>query len=168
MAVLYPKSIIGIHRNWCFTPFLFSWKTYVGVYFPSLFFSSKEIERNYPLSDQFDFTILESGYVHLQATKPDTLGMYAYAPFLQFNIILQGVALRESPAGLAAYILEKFITWTNPEWKNLPDGGLTKKFIYDQLLDNIMIYWVTRSITTSMRIYAETFAKEYTSLQFDR
>lgn len=67
--------------------------------------------------------------------------------------------MRDSPVGLAAYILEKFTTWTNPEWKNLEDGGLTKKFTLDQLLDNIMIYWVTRSITTSQRLYSEMFNK---------
>lgn len=69
------------------------------------------------------------------------------------------MGLRDSPVGLAAYILEKFTTWTNPEWKNLDDGGLTKKFTLDQLLDNVMIYWVTRSITTSQRLYAEMFNK---------
>lgn len=69
------------------------------------------------------------------------------------------MALRDSPVGLAAYILEKFITWTNKDWKDLEDGGLTKKFTYEKLLDNVMIYWVTRSITTSMRLYSETFNK---------
>ncbi|XP_023312674.1 juvenile hormone epoxide hydrolase 1-like, partial [Anoplophora glabripennis] len=67
------------------------------------------------------------------------------------------VALRDSPVGLAAYILEKFTTWTNLAWKDLDDGGLTKKFSLTNLLDNVMIYWVTRSITTSMRLYSETF-----------
>lgn len=79
-----------------------------------------------------------------------------------------GVALRESPIGLAAYIIEKFTTWTNPAWKDLPDGGLTKKFTYDQLLDNVMIYWVTRSITTSVRIYSEAYSKPHLALQLDK
>lgn len=73
------------------------------------------------------------------------------------------MALNDSPVGLAAYILEKFTTWTNPQWKNLPDGGLLKKYDYTALLDNVMIYWVTRSITTSMRLYSESFnVKQYT------
>lgn len=79
-----------------------------------------------------------------------------------------GVALRDSPVGLAAYILEKFTTWTNPSWKDLDDGGLTKKFTYDKLLDNVMIYWVTRSITTSMRLYSETFTKATYALDLER
>jgi hypothetical protein len=74
------------------------------------------------------------------------------------------VALNDSPIGLAAYILEKFITWTNPAWKNLEDGGLTKKYTYTDLLDNVMIYWVTNSITTSMRLYSETLNKAQTKL----
>lgn len=78
------------------------------------------------------------------------------------------MALRESPVGLAAYIIEKFITWTNRAWKDLPDGGLTQKFTYDKLLDNVMIYWVTRSITTSARLYAEGNSQSYRSLPFDK
>lgn len=66
-----------------------------------------------------------------------------------------GVALRESPMGLAAYMLEKFSTLTNPKYRDLDDAGLTKKFTMDQLLDNVMVYWITDSITSSMRIYAE-------------
>lgn len=57
--------------------------------------------------------------------------------------------------GLAAYMLEKFSTVTNPKYKDLDDASLTEKFSMDQLLDNIMVYWITDSITSSMRIYAE-------------
>lgn len=70
--------------------------------------------------------------------------------------------------GLAAYILEKFITWTNPDGKNLYDGALLKKYEYTALLDNIMIYWVTGTITTSMRIYAEVFNVKQTSQELPR
>lgn len=68
-----------------------------------------------------------------------------------------GTALRDTPVGLAAYILEKFSTWTNPAFRSLPDGGLTKKYSLDALLDNVMIYWTTGSITTSQRLYTEYF-----------
>lgn len=88
--------------------------------------------------------------------------------FVTVIAIFLGVALRDSPVGLAAYIIEKFTTWTNLAWKNLEDGGLTKKYSYEMLLDNVMIYWVTRSITTSMRLYAETFNKASASLASDR
>ena len=37
-----------------------------------------------------------------------------------------GCALNDSPVGLAAYILEKFSTWTNEEFRDLEDGGLER------------------------------------------
>jgi len=64
--------------------------------------------------------------------------------------------LSDSPAGLAAYILEKFAIWTNLDNVNKPDGGLTERFTLDELLTNIMVYWVTNSISTSARLYKET------------
>ena len=63
--------------------------------------------------------------------------------------------LNDSPVGLAAYILEKFCVWTNTEYLDLPDGGLTKKFTMDELLTNIMIYWTTGTIGSSVRFYKE-------------
>lgn len=65
--------------------------------------------------------------------------------------------------GLAAYILEKFSTWSNTDYKYLPDGGLSN-YNMDELLDNVMIYWVTGSITTSMRLYSEYATKAYQAL----
>jgi juvenile hormone epoxide hydrolase len=79
-----------------------------------------------------------------------------------------GVALHNSPVGLAAYILEKFSTWTDKNWRSLPDGGLTRKYRLTDLLDNVMIYWVTGSITTSVRLYSETFSKAQMGLKLDR
>lgn len=69
---------------------------------------------------------------------------------------------------MAAYILEKFSTWTDKNWRSLPDGGLTRKYRLTDLLDNVMIYWVTGSITTSMRLYSETISKAQFALQLDR
>ena len=71
-----------------------------------------------------------------------------------------GTALLNNPVGLAAYIIEKFSTWTNPEYRQLPDGGLEKYFSLDSLLDNIMIYYLTDSITTSVRVYKESFIED--------
>lgn len=70
-----------------------------------------------------------------------------------------GAGLSDSPVGLATYILEKFSTGTNPAYRDRDDGGLLEKYSMDELLDNVMLYWVTNSITTSMRIYAEFFNK---------
>lgn len=78
-------------------------------------------------------------------------------------IICTGVALNDSPVGLAAYILEKFSTWTSTDYKSLPDGGLSR-FKIDELLDNVMIYWVTNSMTTAMRLYSEFASNKYRAL----
>jgi len=64
--------------------------------------------------------------------------------------------LTDSPVGLAAYILEKFSVWTDPNNRFCPDGCLTKHFTLDELLTNVMIYWVTGSVGSSVRFYKET------------
>lgn len=75
------------------------------------------------------------------------------------------MALNDSPAGLAAYIIEKFVTGTNRAYRERDDGGLTTHFTYDELIDNVMYYWVTNSKTTAMRLYAETFSKAHASMR---
>lgn len=153
MAALFPERVKGLHSNMCVAQMrLLNYiKLFVGSYFPSLVVEPNEIEHVYPMSKPFFFLLEEGGYFHLQATKPDTVG----------------VALRDSPIGLATYILEKFSTWTNSEWRTLADGGLQKKYDIADLLDNVMIYWVTGSITSSMRLYSETFSSKQFSLGMD-
>jgi pimeloyl-ACP methyl ester carboxylesterase len=75
----------------------------------------------------------EGGYVMIQSTKPQTL---AYG-------------LSDSPVGLAAWIIEKFYGWSDI------DGVLEDKYTKDELLTNIMIYWVTQTINSSIRFYYE-------------
>ncbi|BCL81160.1 multidrug MFS transporter [Ktedonobacteria bacterium brp13] len=75
----------------------------------------------------------EGGYVMIQSTKPQTL---AYG-------------LSDSPVGLAAWIIEKFYGWSDI------DGALERKYTKDELLTNIMIYWVTQTINPSIRFYYE-------------
>ncbi|XP_066259210.1 juvenile hormone epoxide hydrolase 1-like [Euwallacea similis] len=146
MSILYPEVLLGAHSNSCFCMMQScQLKMFLlGSTFPSLIANKEEIPFFTPILDKMVFsTLLESGYMHIQSTKPDTVG----------------TALRDSPVGLAAYLVEKFTSWTNPAWRDLEDGGLTKRYTYENILDNVMIYWVTRSITTSQRIYAETFNK---------
>ena len=75
----------------------------------------------------------EGGYIMIQSTKPQTL---AYG-------------LSDSPVGLAAWIIEKFYGWSDI------DGDLERKYTKDELLTNIMIYWVTQTISPSIRSYYE-------------
>ncbi len=51
--------------------------------------------------------------------------------------------------------MEKFSTWTNRAGKDATNGDLTKRFTLDQLLTNVMVYWVGNSITSSQRFYKE-------------
>jgi pimeloyl-ACP methyl ester carboxylesterase len=79
---------------------------------------------------------METGYAAIQSTKPQSLGY----------------ALNDSPVGLAAWIVEKFYRWSDC------DGNVETRFTKDGLLTNIMIYWVTQTITSSMRLYYEARA----------
>lgn len=58
-------------------------------------------------------------------------------------------ALADSPAGLASWIVEKFHAWTDH------DGDLLEVFPADTLIDNLMVYWATGTIGSSMRAYYE-------------
>jgi pimeloyl-ACP methyl ester carboxylesterase len=73
----------------------------------------------------------ETGYQGIQGTKPQTL---AYG-------------LTDSPVGLAAWIVEKFRTWSDCQ------GDVERRFSKDELLTNIMMYWVTGAINSSFWPY---------------
>ncbi|KAF6200549.1 hypothetical protein GE061_004992 [Apolygus lucorum] len=148
MALLHPQNVIGYHSNMCFCDGKIAMlHSIVGSMFPSLIVDEHMVDE---FPGQFSNIIQESGYFHIQATKPDTVG----------------VGLTDSPAGLAAYIIEKFSTWTNKKWRDLPDGGL-ENWDKTGLLDNIMIYWFSNSITTSMRLYSEGFSSKYRAYKLD-
>lgn len=75
----------------------------------------------------------EGAYMSIQSTKPQTL---AYG-------------LSDSPIGLAGWIIEKFRAWSDC------NGNLRQRLNMDELLTNIMIYWVTNTIGSSTRMYYE-------------
>lgn len=154
MAVAYPERVLGLHLNMVAVRLglIGSIKYAIGYLFPTLFMTPEEHARIYPLKNLALDLLQETGYLHIQATKPDTVG----------------TALADSPAGLAAYIMEKFSTWTDKSYKDLPDGGLTKKFTLDELLTNVMIYWCTNTITSSQRFYKESLSAKAQSYDFDR
>jgi pimeloyl-ACP methyl ester carboxylesterase len=77
----------------------------------------------------------DSGYSKQQSTRPQTLGY----------------ALTDSPSGQAAWILEKFWAWTDCDGH--PENILNR----DELLDNVMLYWVTETAASSARLYWESF-----------
>jgi epoxide hydrolase len=77
----------------------------------------------------------DSGYSRQQSTRPQTLGY----------------GLTDSPSGQAAWILEKFQAWTDCDGH--PENILDR----DELLDNVMLYWVTATAASSARLYWESF-----------
>ena len=83
---------------------------------------------------QRDYEAHEFGYVAIQSTKPQSL---AYG-------------MTDSPAGLAAWIVEKFKRWSDC------GDDIESSFTKDQLLENIMLYWVTGTINSAMRMYYES------------
>ncbi len=77
----------------------------------------------------------ESGYSAQQRTRPQTIGY----------------SLVNSPVGLAAWIYEKMMTWTDN--KGRPEDALSR----DAILDNITLYWLTASGASAARLYWESF-----------
>lgn len=85
----------------------------------------------------------EGGYMHEQSTKPQTIA----------------AALGDSPAGLAAWIVEKLRSWTDCR------GDVETVFPRDDLLTWVTAYWVTGAIGTSFTPYAESGAKPWGRVQ---
>src|SRR5204863_1394762 len=90
------------------------------------------------LARQERWRLEEGSYAMQQSTRPQTV---AYG-------------LTDSPAGLAAWIVEKFRTWSDC------DGDVERRFTKDQLLDNVMLYWLTGTAHSAGRLYYEA---EHTS-----
>jgi microsomal epoxide hydrolase len=84
-----------------------------------------------------------TGYMSMLTTKPQTLAM----------------AHSDSPAGMAAWLLEKYQGWCD-----LEDEDLLSVFTMDQLIDNVMFYWITGTANSSGRLYYESTVKSTSSL----
>jgi pimeloyl-ACP methyl ester carboxylesterase len=118
------SHVAGLHINFCLAG------PPPGVKDPNEGITPAELERSRARQAFFE---TERGYFLAQSTKPQTIGS----------------ALDDSPAGLAAWIVEKFRSWSDV------DGNVEKHFTKDDLLTNITIYWVTQTATSSARIYYE-------------
>ena len=116
--------VAGLHLNMCFGPPPAGGDAIAGL-------SDAERAR---LTARDRFQAEETGYQQIQGTKPQTLG----------------IALNDSPVGLAAWIVEKFRTWC--DCGGTPESIFTK----DELLTNITLYWVTETPASSARIYYES------------
>ena len=120
MALDNPTPLLGVHlSNMDIAP-------YLGPGSRPL----SDAERNY-LERNDMFWQVEGGYKAIQSTKPQTLGY----------------GLNDSPAGLAAWIIEKWRSWSDSH------GDLDARFSRDFLLTTLTIYWATQTITPSIRDY---------------
>lgn len=112
LALDYPQSVIGIHLT---TP----------EFIPEVDAADlSDLERSY-LAIRADWDANERGYSAIQATKPQTLGY----------------GLNDSPVGLAAYLCEKWRSWSD----------ITPS--HEFLCATLTLYWATQTITSSMRDY---------------
>jgi pimeloyl-ACP methyl ester carboxylesterase len=119
MARSYASSVIGVHLT--------------DVPFYHMFQKPSDMtgaEEKY-LKKMEAFQQKEGAYALIQGTRPLTLA--------------QG--LNDSPAGLAAWLVEKFRTWSDC------DGDVEKRFTKDEMLTHVMIYWATQTIATSFYPY---------------
>jgi pimeloyl-ACP methyl ester carboxylesterase len=120
----YPEHVVGLHSNFVLGGPPPGVDPVGGV-------PAAELEMREERAEAF---AEGSAYQDIQGTKPQTLGY----------------GLNDSPAGLAAWILEKFHGWSDN------DGHVESAFTKDELLTNITLYWVTQTITSSTRIYYES------------
>ncbi|XOJ01669.1 alpha/beta fold hydrolase [Paenibacillus polymyxa] len=127
IGLLNPDHIIGIHLNML--------TTFPPEYFKEVESLTKEEKERLAKLKQYDLEL--SGYMKIQATRPQTL---AYA-------------LTDSPVGQLAWIVEKFKEWTDST--NLPEDAIDR----DDILTNVMHYWLTGTAGSSARLYYETLFK---------
>ncbi len=120
MALDNPEPMVGIHLSTLEIP------PYTGPGSRPL----SKAERAY-LEQYQRWSDVDRGYNAIQSTKPQSLGY----------------GLNDSPVGLAAWIVEKFRSWSDCA------GDVERRFSKDELLTNIMIYWATKTITPSIRDY---------------
>ena len=121
LAALDPEHCVGLHLNMALA---------VAPADPAPLTEEEQAD----LAGMARFQRDEAAYAQLQMTKPQTLGM----------------SLNDSPAGLLAWIVEKFRAWSDC------DGDPESVFTRDQLLTNVMLYWVTQTAASSVRLYWES------------
>lgn len=117
--------VVGLHLNRCYAgPPRDAKDPYADL-------TPAEIAR---IKERAGYSADDNGYSQIQGTRPQSLGY----------------SLNDSPAGLAAWMIEKWRYWSDSE------GDVEKRFTKDELLTNVMIYWVTQTATSSARLYYES------------
>jgi microsomal epoxide hydrolase len=127
LGMQVPERLAGIHLNMVVA------RPPADVDDPTAGLNERELAA---LADRARIERDEFGYMRIQSTRPETLAF----------------GLTDSPAGLAAWILEKFRAWSDC------DGDPRNRFTHDRLLGIVTSYWVTGTIGSSMRLYHETIS----------
>lgn len=123
LAVQHPDRLIGIHL------------TLAVVVPPAETLSDLTPDEQATLDGFAHYQRWDGGYSAQQSSRPQTLGY----------------SLADSPMGQAAWIIEKFWSWTDH------DGDVEAAVDRTTLLDNVMLYWLTNTATSSARLYWESF-----------
>lgn len=118
LSIAHPDLVVGLHLN-----MLLVRQPEDGTPLSASDLSLVEADR--------DWLAAEMAYDAVQSTKPDALGP----------------ALHDSPSGLAAWIVDKYRSWSDC------DGIVESSFTKDELLATVTIFWVTETIVSSMRLY---------------
>lgn len=124
IAASEPESVLGLHLNFVLGR--------AQLHESELPEPEDERERD-AVQARRAFGAEETAYSLLHGTKPTSLG----------------IAQEDSPAGLAAWIVEKLQTWSDC------GGEIETAFTKDQILTNLMFYWAPQSVTSAARIYRE-------------
>jgi pimeloyl-ACP methyl ester carboxylesterase len=124
VLVKHPERVIGYHT------------TEPSIPGPNLTLDSPDlsVEERAFLEIRSVWRARDDGYARVQSTRPQTL---AYG-------------LNDSPAGLAAWLLDKWYAWTAP-----PSGNLEDSFSRDFLLSTVTLYWLTETVNATARAYFE-------------
>lgn len=123
LAEAHPDRVAGIHLNYA----VLSRQALLDL-------GELSPEEEKALAARGRHELRGGGYSAQQATRPQTLGY----------------ALADSPAGQCAWILEKFMAWSDC------DGDPANVFTRDELLDNVMLYWLPDAAVSSARLYWES------------
>jgi pimeloyl-ACP methyl ester carboxylesterase len=122
LAAVDPEHVVGLHSN-------------LLLAFPSDPSTVQLTESEAAdLAAAGEFMATGAAYQEIQGKNPQTLGY----------------GLTDSPAGLAGWIIEKFMVWTDN------DGNPEDAIPRDALLTNLTVYWVTKTINSSIRLYCES------------
>ncbi len=139
---LKPDNLIGIHLN-CLFPRICDERSPeekdpdllrgLGMKWAPLKPKDPDLLRYWKNVEQY--WIDEGAYAHVQMTRPQTLS----------------IGITDSPAGMAAWIVEKWRAWCG--WYD----DFEKLFPRDMIITNLMLYWVTNSFWSAIRLYSESY-----------